>query len=70
MKWPVSVQVLMFSQFKIMLDVLEDYLRMSGMPLERIDGSVAQRDRQVAIDRFSKGEPMEISLAFHFASSS
>ncbi|KAK9835518.1 hypothetical protein WJX74_002180 [Apatococcus lobatus] len=49
-------KVLIFSQFKIMLDVLEDYLRMSGMPLERIDGSVGQRDRQVAIDRFSKGE--------------
>lgn len=39
-----------------MLDVLEDYLRMSGMPLERIDGSVGQRDRQTAIDRFSKGK--------------
>ena len=50
------LQVLIFSQFKIMLDVLEDYLRMSNLPLERIDGSVAQRDRQVAIDRFSKGE--------------
>lgn len=52
----MHAQVLIFSQFKIMLDVLEDYLRMSEMPLERIDGSVAQRDRQVAIDRFSKGE--------------
>ncbi len=45
-----------------MLDVLEDYLRGSGMPLERIDGSVAQRDRQVAIDRFSKGAPFILLL--------
>ena len=45
-----------------MLNVLEDYLRMSGMPLERIDGSVAQRDRQVAIDRFSKGVKSAMTL--------
>ncbi|CAK0786707.1 hypothetical protein CVIRNUC_009921 [Coccomyxa viridis] len=46
-------KVLIFSQFKIMLDVLEDYLRLIGLPLERIDGSVAQRDREAAIDRYS-----------------
>ncbi len=49
------MQVLIFSQFKIMLDVLEDYLRLIGLPLERIDGSVAQRDREAAIDRYSAG---------------
>ena len=49
------MQVLIFSQFKIMLDVLEDYLRLKGFPLERIDGSVAQRDREAAIDRYSAG---------------
>ena len=49
------MQVLIFSQFKIMLDVLEDYLRLMGFPLERIDGSVAQRDREAAIDRYSAG---------------
>lgn len=48
-------QVLIFSQFKIMLDILEDAFRMMGYPTERIDGGVAQRDRQAAIDRFSKG---------------
>ena len=48
-------QVLIFSQFKIMLNVLEDYLRLSGYPFERIDGDVKSRDRQNAIDRFSKG---------------
>ncbi|KAK9815748.1 hypothetical protein WJX72_008847 [[Myrmecia] bisecta] len=49
-------KVLIFSQFKIMLDVLEDMLRLSNFPVERIDGSVASRDRQTAIDRFSKGK--------------
>ncbi|KAL4858846.1 Chromodomain-helicase-DNA-binding protein 6 [Chlorella vulgaris] len=47
-------KVLIFSQFKMMLDVLEDYLKMSGHAFERIDGSTSSRDRQAAIDRFSK----------------
>jgi hypothetical protein len=50
--------VLIFSQFKIMLNVLEDYLRLAGYPFERIDGDVKSRDRQNAIDRFSKGAPL------------
>ena len=49
------MQVLIFSQFKIMLDVIEDALRLAQLPLERIDGSTAQRARQGAIDRFSQG---------------
>lgn len=48
-------RVLIFSQFVIMLNVLEDYLRLSGWPVERIDGNVKSRDRQQAIDRFSNG---------------
>ncbi len=51
-------QVLIFSQFKIMLDVLEDFLRLGGFPFERIDGSVSQRDREDAINRYSKGAPL------------
>ena len=50
------MQVLIFSQFKIMMDVLEDSLRLCKYPVERIDGSVSSRDRQAAIDRYSKGE--------------
>ena len=50
----VRAQVLIFSQFKIMLNVLEDYLRAAGFPFERIDGSVSQRDREAAINRYSK----------------
>ncbi|CAK4318492.1 unnamed protein product [Aphanomyces euteiches] len=45
-------RVLIFSQFKIMLNILEDYLRMRGYPRERIDGSITGNDRQAAIDRF------------------
>ncbi|KAK9793449.1 hypothetical protein WJX73_007753 [Symbiochloris irregularis] len=49
-------KVLVFSQFKIMLDVIEDALFMAEYPKERIDGSVASRERQSAIDRFSRGD--------------
>ena len=49
-------RVLIFSQFKIMLDVLEDYVRMCNWPVERIDGSVTGRDRQAAIDRYTNSE--------------
>ncbi len=43
---------LIFSQFKIMLDILEDYLNERGMKFERIDGSITGNKRQQAIDRF------------------
>lgn len=43
-----------------MMDVLEDSLRLRSYPVERIDGSVSSRDRQAAIDRYSKG------LSVHF----
>ena len=59
--------MLIFSQFKIMLDVLEDYLRLKGFPLERIDGSVAQRDREAAIDRYSAGPAHAGTAHFAFA---
>jgi len=51
-------KVLILSQFKMMLDVLEDYVKLSGHPFERIDGSTSGRDRQAAIDRFSNREFM------------
>jgi len=46
-------KVLIFSQFKIMLNVLEDYASLMEYPTERIDGTTCSRDRQAAIDRFS-----------------
>lgn len=45
-------RVLLFSQFKIMLNVLEDYLIASGISYGRIDGSIQGRLRQKAIDSF------------------
>ncbi|KAK9833308.1 hypothetical protein WJX81_005199 [Elliptochloris bilobata] len=47
-------KVLIFSQFTRMLDILEDYLAVAQYPCERIDGSVGLRERQAAIDRYSK----------------
>ena len=40
------------SQFKIMLDIIEDYLHLRGFRQERIDGSITGMKRQAAIDRF------------------
>ena len=52
-------KLLIFSQMKRMLDLLEDYLALSFLPYERLDGSVAQKERQAAIDRFQVGGPAE-----------
>mmetsp|Transcript_9183 Transcript_9183/g.21889 ORF Transcript_9183/g.21889 Transcript_9183/m.21889 type:complete len:2363 (+) Transcript_9183:217-7305(+) len=49
-------RVLLFSQFKIMLDILEDYLHVRSMKFERIDGSITGQKRQAAIDRFQDKE--------------
>jgi len=53
----MGLQVLIFSQFKIMLNVIEDSLDLCGYPHERIDGSILGKDRQRAIDRFTEGDP-------------
>ena len=45
-------RVLIFSQFTMMLDVLQDYLDAHEMIYERIDGSVTGLQRQTAIDRY------------------
>ena len=45
-------RVLLFSQFKIMLDIIEDYLTLREFKSERIDGSITGLKRQAAIDRF------------------
>lgn len=44
--------VVIFSQFKIMLDQLANYLDMSGFPFERLDGDTSSDDRQRSIDKF------------------
>jgi chromodomain-helicase-DNA-binding protein 7 len=55
-------RVLIFSQFKIMLDIIEDYLRLRSFKAERIDGSITGRERQKAIDRFQTQGSMESSF--------
>lgn len=45
-------RVLLFSQFKIMLDIIEDYMHLRRFKFERIDGSITGMKRQAAIDRF------------------
>ena len=45
-------RLLVFSQFKTMLDILEDYFNARGFRHERIDGSITGSRRQQAIDRF------------------
>ncbi|KAG7370276.1 DNA/RNA helicase, superfamily II, SNF2 family protein [Nitzschia inconspicua] len=45
-------RVLLFSQFKIMLDIMEDYLYARKYKFERIDGSITGHLRQAAIDRY------------------
>ena len=44
---------LIFSQMTSLLDLLEDYLDASGLRYCRIDGGVAQKDRQARIEAFN-----------------
>ncbi|KAF2089686.1 SWI/SNF chromatin remodeling complex component [Saccharata proteae CBS 121410] len=61
-------KVLVFSQFKTQLDILEDYAReLRGWNVCRIDGSVAQAERQRQIRAFNKpaaaaAEPSDLFL--------
>lgn len=55
-------RVLLFSQFKIMLDIIEDYLTLRALKFERIDGSVTGKKRQMAIDRFQSGDSLDLSF--------
>ena len=47
-------KVLIFSQFKTQLDLLQSYADMRGWPHCRIDGSVAQEDRHAQIKSFNQ----------------
>ena len=49
------LQVLIFSQFKIMMDVLEDSFRGRLSPGARFVGSVRSRARHAAMDRYRTG---------------
>lgn len=45
--------MLIFSQFKKMLEIIEIYLRHNGVPFEVLTGSVKNQDRVMAIQRFN-----------------
>ena len=55
-------KVLIFSQFKRVLDILQDYLFLLKLPCERLDGDSAVQQRQEGIDRFN--DPEQDSFAF------
>lgn len=56
-------KVLVFSQFKTQLDILEDYCKeLRGWNTCRIDGSVAQEDRKTQIEEFNSNPEFKIFL--------
>jgi ATP-dependent DNA helicase len=56
-------KVLIFSQFKVQLDLLEAYCReLRGWNVCRIDGGVAQEDRRSQIEEFNTNKKMKIFL--------
>ncbi len=55
-------RVLIFSQFRMMLDLIEDYLHWMGYMYERVDGSVVGKKRQAAIDRYTQNENIFVML--------
>lgn len=46
-------KVLIFSQFVMILDIIDDFLNFKGYRYERIDGNIDLDARQNAIDRFN-----------------
>lgn len=46
-------RVLIFSQMVRMLDILADYLRLRGLPFQRLDGTVSSDKRKAAIDHYN-----------------
>lgn len=56
-------KVLIFSQFKTQLDILEDYCsELRGWKVCRINGGVSQADRRAQIDEFNKNDKVKIFL--------
>ena len=47
-------RVLIFSQFTMMMDIMEKYLKIRGHRYLRLDGQTPVQDRQYLIDEFNK----------------
>ncbi len=57
-------KVLIFSQMKRVLDMLEDYCAHCNYQVERLDGGVRGSDRQISIDRFNRKENNHSAFIF------
>ena len=57
-------RILVFSQFKVTLDILEDYLAEREWKFERVDGSITGIKRQQAIERFQAADVPEKEKPF------
>ncbi|KAM3144240.1 hypothetical protein pb186bvf_003702 [Paramecium bursaria] len=55
-------KMLIFSQFTMMLSILEEYLKYKSVKYEKIDGQIKARERQNAIDRFN--DPTKLREVF------
>merc|ERR1739838_7979 len=55
-------RVLIFSQFTMLLDILQRYLKIRGYKYLRLDGSTAVQERQELIDQFNKDEEIFIFI--------
>lgn len=55
-------KMLIFSQFKRMLDIIEFYLKMKAVPYEKLTGSVKTQDRINAIQRFNDDKSFGVFL--------
>lgn len=55
-------KVLIFSQFKTQLDILEDYCDLRKWKVCRIDGGVAQEDRRAQIAAFNSDPKLKLFL--------
>lgn len=53
---------LIFSQFVIMLDVMEEFLKIKNYKYLRLDGSTAVNDRLDLIDRFNQDSQLLVFL--------
>lgn len=55
-------RVLIFSQFVIMLDIIEKYLDIRGYKFLRLDGSTAVNERQDLIDQYTQNKDIFVFL--------
>ena len=56
-------KVLIFSQFKIMLDIIEEYLFNSQFSYSRIDGDIIGKRRQYVIDKYTTSDTFVMLLS-------